>query len=227
MEKTTALVILSGGQDSVTCLGVALKAHVKVQAISFRYGQRHAIELDCAADLCEKLKVPHKIVDLDFFGSFVTSALTGKGNVNDAHPSNPDLPASFVPNRNALFLTLAHAYAQEIGARVMYAGMCETDYSGYPDCRNRFIRNMEHTLNGGYLTNIAIATPLMELTKAQTFKLADDVGFLTKVIEDSHTCYNGDHLNFHPWGFGCGKCGACGLRKAGYEEFIASGDADE
>jgi len=215
-----ALVVLSGGQDSVTCLGLALAEYKSVEAISFVYGQKHAIELECAKLLCAKYNVPHKIVDLSFIGGVVTSALTSNGDVNKPHAYKPGLPASFVPNRNALFLTVAHAYAQEIKAASIVTGVCHTDYSGYPDCRAKFIQSLENALNIGYETDIAIIAPLMSRTKAETFKLAADVGFLQEVIENSHTCYEGNHTTKHEWGYGCGKCPACLLRAKGYEEFL-------
>jgi len=215
-----ALVIFSGGQDSVTCLGVAIEQMAEVEAISFMYGQQHQIEIAQASMICSKLEIKHTIIDLTFFGRLVTSALTGEGSVNDAHPDNPDLPASFVPNRNALFLTVAHAHAQEIGADIIYTGTCQTDYSGYPDCRQVFIRSMNHSLNIGSDSNICVLTPLMHLTKAETFKLAEDVGILDIVIKDSHTCYNGDRDTEWDWGKGCGECPACELRANGYAEYI-------
>jgi 7-cyano-7-deazaguanine synthase len=214
-----ALVVLSGGQDSVTCLGYALKYCKKVSAISFLYGQRHAIELQCARQLCEKYNVDQKVVALDFLPDLVTSALTGDGEVGQPHAHKPGLPSSFVPNRNALFLTVAHAHAQEIGATVILTGVCQTDYSGYPDCRDEFVRALASALNIGYQTNIQIATPLMNLSKGETFSLAEDVGFLQEVLEMSHTCYNGDHETKHEWGFGCGTCPACLLRAKGWAEF--------
>jgi 7-cyano-7-deazaguanine synthase len=213
------LVVLSGGQDSVTCLGYALKYGKTVSAISFHYGQRHAIELQCARQLCEKYNVAQKVVALDFLPDLVTSALTGDGEVGQPHAHKPGLPSSFVPNRNALFLTIAHAHAQEIGATVILTGVCQTDYSGYPDCRDEFVRSLAATLNVGYQTNIQIATPLMFLTKGQTFSLAEDVGFLQEVLDMSHTCYNGDHETKHEWGYGCGTCPACQLRAKGWEEY--------
>lgn len=214
-----ALVVLSGGQDSVTCLGYALRFCKKVSAISFIYGQRHAIELQYARELCVKYNVEQKIVDLSFMASLVTSALTGQGSVNDPHPNKPGLPASFVPNRNALFLTVAHAHAQEIKADTVLIGTCQTDYSGYPDCRSEFISRMNHALNTGSETDIRIATPLMNITKGDTFALAADVGFLDEVINMSHTCYNGDHETKHEHGFGCGHCPACQLREKGFAEY--------
>lgn len=217
----TALVVLSGGQDSVTCLGYALATFHKVFAISFRYSQRHVVELECAAKVCAKHLVPHLIVDLGtMLSSLVTSALTGDGEVGKPHAYKPGLPSSFVPGRNALFLTLAHAHAQEIGATAIITGVCQTDYSGYPDCRDDFIRQLNLALNAGYETEgLVILTPLMHLTKWQTFALADELGFLDEVLDNSHTCYNGDHSTSHEWGFGCGKCPACELRAKGWSEY--------
>ena len=215
-----ALVVLSGGQDSITCLGYALSVFTKVSAISFRYNQRHVVELECAAKVCAKHGVPHRVVDMgQLLSSLVTSALTGAGEVGKPHAYKPGLPSSFVPGRNALFLTLAHAYAQEIGAQAIVTGVCQTDYSGYPDCREDFVRKLNVALDAGYETKIQILTPLMSLDKADTFKLAAEVGFLETVLEDSHTCYNGDHQTRNKWGYGCGKCPACELRAKGFAEF--------
>ena len=215
-----ALVVLSGGQDSITCLGYALRVFSEVSAISFRYNQRHAVELDCAATVCARHGVAHRIVDMGtLLSSLVTSALTGAGEVGKPHVYKPGLPSSFVPGRNALFLTLAHAYAQEIGAQAVVTGVCQTDYSGYPDCREDFVRKLNVALDAGYETKIQILTPLMALDKAGTFKFAAEVGFLETVLEDSHTCYNGDHQTRNEWGYGCGKCPACELRAKGFAEF--------
>ncbi len=215
----TAVVVLSGGQDSVTCLGVAMSAGYHVHCISFEYGQKHMVELECARKICDKFGVSLRIVDLTFLSKLVTSALTSDGDVNQQHEYKTDLPASFVPNRNALFLTVAHAYAQEVGADVIYTGVCQTDYSGYPDCRDEFIHALQYTLNRGYQTDIVIMTPLMFKTKAETFALAETCGMLGVVIEDTHTCYNGVRDTLHAWGYGCGECGACKLRAKGWEEF--------
>jgi len=215
-----ALVVLSGGQDSVTCLGYALKVFSKVSAISFRYNQRHAIELQCAAYVANCYAVPHKVVDMgELISSLVTSALTGKGEVGRPHAYKPGLPSSFVPGRNALFLTLSHAFAQEIAAEAIITGVCQTDYSGYPDCRELFVLQLCQALNTGYETRIQILTPLMDLNKAQTFGLAEECGFLDMVLEHSHTCYNGDHQTRHQWGYGCGTCPACELRAKGWQEY--------
>lgn len=219
MSTKTAVVVLSGGQDSVTCLGVALAENDLVHAISFTYGQRHSIEIECAQKICEQYGVSLKVIDISFLGELVTSALTGAGDVSAAHEHNSDLPASFVPNRNALFLTISHAYAQEVGADILYTGVCQTDYSGYPDCREEFVSKLQTALNTGYQTLIGIRTPLMHLTKAETFELAESVGFLDTVIADSHTCYEGDRTKFQDWGYGCGECPACQLREKGWKEY--------
>ena len=140
-------------------------------------------------------------------------------SVNEQHKSNADLPASFVPGRNALFLTIAHAYAQKHGALNIVGGMCQTDYSGYPDCRAEFITSLENALNLGYETSISIQAPLMYLDKVATFALADIHGVLDVVLEHSHTCYNGDRSIRHEWGYGCGECPACKLRAKGWERY--------
>lgn len=230
MPNRTAVVVLSGGQDSVTCLGLALQEYDRVYALGFNYSQKHEVELEQAALICTKHGVSFIQMHIPMLAALGDSALiqgTKYKDVTEAHHANPDLPASFVPNRNALFLTTAHAYAQKVGAEVIITGVCQTDYSGYPDCRERFITHLETALNIGYLTNIEISTPLMHLTKAETFKLAEDIGFLDDVIKYSHTCYNGDRSKMHAWGAGCGKCPACELRAKGYEEFLSTIDASE
>ena len=224
MEKKykKAVVLLSGGQDSTTCLGVAMQEASEVVCIGFNYGQRHKVELECAQKIADKFKLPFTVVDIKqtMQDLGTTSSLIGsQGDVSAAHPDNEELPASFVPARNALFLTLAHGFAQAQKADTIYIGACETDYSGYPDCRDSFIARMQAALNAGYKTDILIKTPLMWLTKADTFKLALDVGVLNVVSNLSHTCYEGDHTTCNEWGYGCGKCPACILRKKGYEEF--------
>lgn len=221
-----AIVVLSGGQDSMTCLRLALARHEKVYAVSFLYGQKHRTELRQAALVADRHGVPHSIIDLSFFGAMVTSELTHDGgDMNAAHANKPKLPASFVPNRNALFLTLAHACAQEQGARLIYTGVCQTDYSGYPDCRQEFISALEASLNIGYETDIKIITPMMNIDKAATFQMAADLECLEEIIEDSHTCYNGDRTARHEWGYGCGECPACEIRSKGYTEFVARSKA--
>lgn len=214
-----AIVIFSGGQDSTTCLYWAKSKFDQVHALSFVYGQNHAIEIEQAKKICTLEGVPHTTVDISFLPNLVLSALISQGNVNELRKDG--LPASFVPNRNALFLTLAHAFAQKLDFECIVGGMCETDYSGYPDCRQHFIKGMESVLNYGSNTIITIHTPLMYLTKAQTFNMAYELGKLEEVIELSHTCYNGDRKTKHEWGYGCGECPACRLRANGFKEFAA------
>lgn len=223
-RNKTALVVLSGGQDSVTCLGVALTTYKQVFAVGFSYNQKHSIELMCAEKICKGYDVPFVVFIIPALEIINDSALIRGGNVDVSgkHPSNKNLPASFVPNRNALFLTTAHAYAQKLGVDHVITGVCETDFSGYPDCRRTFIDKLEDTLNVGYETDIKFITPLTSLTKAETFKLAEDHDFIDVVINDTHTCYNGARQpeDKQEWGYGCGNCPACALRADGYEEFI-------
>lgn len=217
LTSSSALVILSGGQDSVTSLYWAKHEFNRVAAISFVYGQKHQVEMECAAKVCELTGVTHKIVDISFLPDLVESALTDHGDVSQYNKKG--LPASFVPNRNQLFITLAHAYAQKIGFDNLVTGVCQTDYSGYPDCRLGYIRAIEHASNMGSESKISIHTPIMHIDKAETFALAWQLGCLEVVLEHSHTCYNGDRSVRHEWGYGCGECPACLLRKKGWEEY--------
>lgn len=223
MEKQkNVLVVLSGGQDSVTILGHALSKLHNVRAISFNYGQRHSVELECAKEVCDLYGIEHKVIDISFFGSLVDSALTHEGeDVSQPHAAHANLPASFVPNRNMVMLTLAHAYAQTCNADEVWTGVCQTDYSGYPDCRDVFIHHLNTTLRIGYEVDIPIITPLMYLNKAQTWEMAYQAGFLHTVVDHSHTCYQGEHENLHAWGYGCGECPACELRANGYYDWLA------
>lgn len=218
-EKQKAVVIFSGGQDSTTCLYYALATYDEVEAITFAYGQKHSVEIEQSMKICERESVKQTIVDISFLNTLVESALTSNGNVNEINEKG--LPASFVPNRNQLFITLAHAYAQKIHAQYLIIGVCQTDYSGYPDCRKDFVDLIQVASNIGSASNIVIETPLMYLTKAQTFEMAQEYDCIDEVIEHSHTCYNGDRTKRHNWGYGCGKCPACELRQKGYEEFVS------
>lgn len=218
-----AVVVLSGGQDSMTCLHLAMARHDRVYAVSFLYGQKHRTELLQAAKIADRYGIAHSILDLSFFGNMVTSELTHDGgDTTKPHAYKENLPASFVPNRNALFLTLAHAQAQEMGAKYIYTGVCQTDYSGYPDCREEFILALQSALNVGYQTAIQIVTPMMHIDKAATFEMAHRLGCLEEIIQESHTCYNGDRTIEHEWGYGCGKCPACVIRERGYLKFVAN-----
>ncbi len=213
-----AVVIFSGGQDSTTCLFWAVREFDEVEAITFNYGQKHEVELKCAANICLAYGIKQTIIDISFLQTIVDSALTSNaipvGGVRE-----DGLPATYVPNRNQLFITLAHAYAQKIGANQLVTGVCETDYSGYPDCRQHFISGMESVSNYGSGAFIRIHTPLMFRSKAEIFALAEELGVLSVVVEHSHTCYNGSRLNRFPWGYGCGTCGACTLRAQGWNDY--------
>ncbi|HVJ65129.1 MAG TPA: 7-cyano-7-deazaguanine synthase QueC [Bdellovibrionota bacterium] len=216
----SALMIFSGGQDSTTCLYWAIKKYDHVEAITFDYRQRHRTELDCAQRICEKLAIPQKIVNIDFLSTFHKNALTSD-EVEVSHEGGlNNLPSTFVPGRNALFFTIGAALAVSRGIDTLVSGVCQTDYSGYPDCRDDFVRAQEKTLSLAMGSPIYIETPLMHLTKAETFRLAADLGELKSVVEDSHTCYEGDRTQLHAWGYGCGKCPACELRRRGFEEFL-------
>ncbi|MBU2513958.1 7-cyano-7-deazaguanine synthase QueC [bacterium] len=214
-----AIVIFSGGQDSTTCLGWAKNRYEEVKAVSYIYGQKHKIEIEQARKIAACLQIPLEVIDISFYSKMVNSALFGTGDVSGSHEDHEDLPASFVPNRNALFILLTHSLAQTYKAESIITGVCQTDYSGYPDCRQDFITIMETSLNLGSNQSIRIETPLMYLTKAETFELAKTEGVLDLVIKESFTCYNAVSL-MNPWGRGCGNCPACLLRSKGYYEFI-------
>lgn len=217
---TEAIVCVSGGQDSLTVLIHAMKRHEKVDAVCFYYGQKHRVELDCARSFCRDRGVSLTQLDLPFLNE-VSSGLTSEEDVDfgTAHERLTHLPVSFVPARNALMLTMAHAVACERGAGFVYGGMCQTDYSGYPDCRQVFISSLEQALNVGYDANVEFVMPLMYLNKAETFAMAEELGCLDEIIEQSHTCYQGERKIRHGWGYGCGVCPACELRKKGFREF--------
>lgn len=228
MTETTAssaLVLFSGGQDSTTALYWAKQRFERVETIGFDYGQRHRVELDQAQLIAERARVPFHVVDIR--GTLRGSALTEKDlDMSASHERNPDLPASFLPARNALFLTLAagHAYNRDIGDLV--GGMCQTDYSGYPDCRRVFIDSMEVTLSLALERDFRIHTPLMYLTKAETWKLARDLGILELVRDMTHTDYYGNREEKHEWGYGRLDNPASVLRAKGYEEAKAKGWID-
>lgn len=217
-----AVVLFSGGQDSTTVLALAQNAHVKVHAVGFDYGQRHAVELECAKEIADEFGVTYQIIDFKFLGASVTSGLTrAQGDVDfgESHARLKQLPSSFVPGRNALMLTTAFAIAGELGAKYLYTGTCQTDYSGYPDCRENFVKALELTLRMGYEQDTEILTPVMHLDKADTFAMANELGVLQTIVEKTNTCYHGDRSTRHDWGYGCGECPACQLRANGWEEF--------
>ena len=230
-QPQTALVLFSGGQDSTTCLAWALTRFARVETLGFDYGQRHAIELACRdrlldgvaalrADWAQKLGDNHTLA-IPTLSEISETALTR--DVAIAIRAD-GLPNTFVPGRNLVFLTFAAALAYRRGIRHIIGGMCETDYSGYPDCRDQTIRALQAALNFGMDTQFELHTPLMWLDKAATWKLANELGgagLVNLIREHSHTCYLGDRGARHEWGYGCGECPACALRAKGWREYGA------
>ncbi|WP_163935750.1 7-cyano-7-deazaguanine synthase QueC [Paraferrimonas sp. SM1919] len=210
-----AIVVFSGGQDSTTCLVQALQEFDSVHAITFDYGQRHSLEIEVAQKLAKKLGVTsHKIMDVSLLNELSPSSLT-RDDIPVSHELDDNgLPNSFVPGRNILFLTLAGIYAYQVGADTVITGVCETDFSGYPDCRDEFVKAMNTALVAGMDRKLEIQTPLMWLDKAQTWALADKLGALELVKNESLTCYNGII------GDGCGHCPSCDLRAKGLEQYL-------
>jgi 7-cyano-7-deazaguanine synthase len=234
-EHERALVLFSGGQDSTTCLAWALERYALVETVGFDYGQRHRVELDQRLVVRERLPRvlpqwaarlgPDHLLDLSVLGQVSESALTRERAI--ALESN-GLPNTFVPGRNLVFLTFAAALAYRRSIRVLVGGMCETDFSGYPDCRNATIEAMQAALSLGLAEELRIETPLMWRDKAQTWALAEALGgtpLVDLVVEDTHTCYLGEREPRHAWGRGCGTCPACALRAAGWERWRAAHDA--
>lgn len=211
----TAVVVFSGGQDSTTCLVQALKEYDEVHAITFDYGQRHKLEIEVAKNLAKELNVTaHKVMDVSLLNELAISSLT-RDDIPVSHQLQENgLPNSFVPGRNILFLTLAGIYAYQIGADSIITGVCETDFSGYPDCRDEFVKAMNSALVKGMDRELTIETPLMWLNKAETWALADQYQALDLVREKTLTCYNG------VVGDGCGDCPSCDLRRAGLQEYL-------
>ena len=226
-----ALVLFSGGQDSATCLAWALDRFDHVETLGFDYGQRHRVELDRRATLRAgttrlnpawgpRLGDDHTVA-LDALGQISETALTRDSAIGYAESG---LPNTFVPGRNLVFLTFAAALAYRRGLRHVVGGMCETDYSGYPDCRDDTIKALQVALNLGMERRFVLHTPLMWLDKAQTWGLAETLGgraLVDLIVEESHTCYLGERGQRHPWGYGCGTCPACRLRADGYARFSA------
>ena len=230
-SETSALVLLSGGQDSATCLAWALDRYARVETVGFDYGQRHAVEMAArlrvrdgmAAALpafADRLGLDH-VIDLTGFGAIGDTALTTDRAIEIGARG---LPTTFVPGRNLVFLSVAAALADRRGLDVLVGGMCETDFSGYPDCRRDTIEAMSRALTLGIDKPVPIETPLMALTKAETWALADRIGgaaLVNLIVEESHTCYRGDRSHRHAWGYGCGECPACELREAGWNSWVS------
>ena len=227
----TALVLFSGGQDSATCLAWALDRFDHVETIGFDYGQRHKVELECRdivrAEIAAQFPQwrgklgPDHLLDLGVVGTISDTALTSDAAIQF---SATGLPNTFVPGRNILMFTVAAALAYRRGARHLVGGMCETDYSGYPDCRDDTIKALQVALGLGMDRRFVLHTPLMWLDKAATWELAEDLGgvdLVELIRRDSHSCYLGDREHLHPWGYGCGTCPACQLRAKGWEAYRA------
>jgi 7-cyano-7-deazaguanine synthase len=216
----TAVVLFSGGQDSTTCLFWAKRRFSRVVALGFDYGQRHRVELEQAALIARNADVKFHLRNLA--GLFGDSALTDPSrSTAERHRSNDELPATFVPARNLVFLSIAGAFAYSIDCFDLVTGVCQTDYSGYPDCRREFVDSMERTLSLATApSRFRIHTPLMDLDKADTFKLAEDLGILSIVLNDTHTDYHGDRSTKHPWGNGNLDNDAGRLRAKGWEEYL-------
>jgi 7-cyano-7-deazaguanine synthase len=227
----TALVLFSGGQDSTTCLAWALERFARVETVGFRYGQRHAVELECRPVILEALRrgFPHwgsrlgddHVLDLGLIPALGATAMTHDIAIEI---DRSGLPNTFVPGRNLLFFTAAAALAYRRRARTLVGGMCETDYSGYPDCRDDTLKALQVALGLGMDRRFVIETPLMWIDKAGTWTLASSLGgaaLVDLIVEHTHSCYLGDRGRRHAWGLGCGACPACVLRKNGYERFRA------
>lgn len=227
--NSKALVLFSGGQDSTTCLAWALDRYSHVETIGFAYGQRHSVELECRQVVLKRLRKDNPewsiklgedhMLDLSVLGQISDTALT-KDKVIALQESG--LPNTFVPGRNILFFTFASAVAYRRGLEVLVGGMCETDYSGYPDCRDNTLKALQVAMSLGLEAPMVVETPLMWLDKAATWKLAQSLGgdaLIGLIRQDTHTCYMGDRSVLHDWGFGCGDCPACDLRSKGYQAF--------
>jgi len=219
MNHDKAIVVFSGGQDSTTCLFWAKKQFKDVVAVTFDYNQRHKLEIEVAKNIANELGVQHYILDMSLLNQLAPNALTR--NEIEIEQKEGELPSTFVPGRNLLFLTFASILAKQIGAKHIVTGVCETDFSGYPDCRDVFIKSCNVTINLAMDDQFVIHTPLMWLNKAETWKLADELGAFKFVREKTLTCYNGIIAD------GCGECPACVLRKRGLDEYLQQKGGNE
>ena len=231
-DPRAALVVFSGGQDSTACLAWALSRFSRVETIGFDYGQRHRVEMDCREpvrqavsqafpDWASRLGEDH-VLDLALLGQISDTALTEDRAIE---MQTNGLPNTFVPGRNLLFLTFAASVAYRRGLNVLVGGMCETDFSGYPDCRDNTLKALQVALSLGLAAPMTVETPLMWLTKAQTWALTDQLGgpaLNDIIVEHTHTCYLGDRTHRHAWGYGCGQCPACQLRRDGFEQWTTA-----
>lgn len=227
--SNAALVLFSGGQDSTVCLASALKRYSRVETVGFAYGQRHDIEMTTRQELLRRLRIAFPgwgarlgddhVLELPTLGRISETSLTRDVAIE---MSGAGLPNTFVPGRNLLFFTYAAALAYRRGIRTLVGGMCETDYSGYPDCRNDTLQTLAQALSLGMDAPFQIETPLMDVDKAGTWALAEKLGgaaLVDLIVEHTHTCYLGDRTHRHPWGYGCDSCPACELRAKGWERW--------
>ena len=231
-DSRHALVLFSGGQDSTTCLAWALERYAHVETIGFDYGQRHVVELECRLAVRAQLHAQFPqwatrlgddhLLDLSLLGQVSDTALTDARKIE---MKANGLPNTFVPGRNLLFFTFAATIAYRRGLNVLVGGMCETDFSGYPDCRDNTLKALQVALSLGMDTRMTLETPLMWLDKAQTWALTHELGgepLTDLIVEHTHTCYLGERKDRHAWGYGCGVCPACDLRRKGYRTWLAS-----
>jgi 7-cyano-7-deazaguanine synthase len=232
---TSALVLFSGGQDSTTCLAHALQRYQRVETIAFDYRQRHSVELEARLVVLDQIRKQFPmwagklgedhLLDLAVLGAVSETSLTRETAFK---MESTGLPNTFVPGRNLLFLTLAAAVAYRRDLQVIVTGVCETDFSGYPDCRDDTMKAMQLALSLGMDKRFLIETPLMWIDKAATWALAQELGgqpLVDLIVEHTHTCYLGDRIHRHDWGYGCGECPACALRARGYQVFAGSGES--
>jgi 7-cyano-7-deazaguanine synthase len=226
------LVLFSGGQDSTVCLGWALDRYDRVETVGFDYGQRHGVELECRGRVRAEISRhfpawaarlgPDHVIDISSFGAIGETALTSDAKIEMLASG---LPSTFVPGRNLLFFVYAAALGYRRGLFTLVGGMCETDFSGYPDCRDATLRALEQAIRLGTEIPFAIETPLMWLTKAETWTLAERLGeeaFVELIVEGTHSCYRGERGQRHEWGYGCGTCPACELRAKGFAAWQAT-----
>ena len=224
LKEQSAVVVFSGGQDSTTCLGWAKQTFGKVVALSFNYGQKHSVELQQATKIAKMMEVEHYVMDVELLNQLAPNALT-RADIEVVHPEDMvknEEPNTVVRGRNGLFLWLASIYASTHGYENVVTGVCETDFSGYIDCRDQFIKSLNVAINLGLDSKITIHTPLMWLDKVETWELANEVGILDIVIKESHTCYNGDRTSL----LGCQHCPACNLRNKSLFEFARRNNID-
>jgi 7-cyano-7-deazaguanine synthase len=232
-----ALVLFSGGQDSTVCLGFALSRYSRVETVGFDYGQRHGVELECRkrvrAEIARRFPAwgerlgPDHMIDIRSFGAIGETALTSDAEIEMLASG---LPSTFVPGRNLVFFVYAAALGYRRGLTTLVGGMCETDYSGYPDCRDATLKALQEAIRLGTEIPFAIETPLMWRSKSETWSLAHELGgdaFVALIVEETHTCYRGERGLRHDWGYGCGACPACELRAKGYVAWRASAPAQK